>query len=746
MGSGHETGAAVARLRPVIAPPDGPTPAIAEIAPGIAPQMDAGAMQWPAGDGLALRPRTAPANDRHDPGFPEPGLFERNRLEVDDPELICPELDCLRGRLPADVLAAAEERAQKIGTGADRVLIAAGAIDEKTYLRALGDVLGIAFEPLDAITRRQCPVNDRRLAELTGKGLLPLLPHKETSVSPDDPVTVVVAPSGFGARHLLRLIARDPLAAENLRLTSTARFNGFVMRCAGSSLADEASNGLHRSRPLMSAAPAARLGHAAMLATVALPSLAAFILAPAASAVILEPLLATVFLAWLGLRLFGALIARPAPTEMPDLNDAALPVYSVIAALYREAASVKGLLAAIERFDYPHEKLDVILAVEADDHDTRAAIEAALSRLAITVVAVPALGPRTKPKALNVALPFARGALTVIYDAEDRPEPDQLRCALKAFRAGGGRLACVQARLCIDNTADSWLSRYFTAEYAGQFDIFLPGLTRLGLPLPLGGSSNHFRTATLRQAGAWDAYNVTEDADLGMRLARLGYRADIITSTTYEEAPARTGAWIRQRTRWFKGWIQTWTVHMREPRRLWRDLGPGGFLAFQLMVGGNVLSALVHPLFLAGLAYSMLRGDGIWHGDTVSVALPGALYGAAALIGYAGSAFLGWLGLLRRGLPGAAWVMVLTPLHWLLLSLAAWRAVFQFTVAPYAWEKTEHGLARTSHRTDRLTRAMLALERDVRDLSDRDALPVINQPPTTAGNRPERRPATSSAA
>ena len=156
----------------------------------------------------------------------------------------------------------------------------------------------------------------------------------------------------------------------------------------------------------------------------------------------------------------------------------------------------------------------------------------------------------------------------MVYDAEDRPEPDQLRRALQAFRGGGDDLACVQARLCIDNTADSLIARYFTAEYAGQFDVFLPGLAAMRLPLPLGGSSNHFHTATLRKVGGWDPYNVTEDADLGMRLARFGYRADIIDSTTYEEAPADAGPWLRQRTRWFKGWMQTWLVHMRQPRRL----------------------------------------------------------------------------------------------------------------------------------------------------------------------------------
>src|SRR4029079_4767824 len=200
----------------------------------------------------------------------------------------------------------------------------------------------------------------------------------------------------------------------------------------------------------------------------------------------------------------------------PLIAHEALPVYTIIAPLHREARVVDQLLSAIERLDYPAEKLDVIVIVEADEPATRAAITRRRHRLPITVVPSPPAGPRTKPKALNIALELARGSFIAIYDAEDRPEPDQLRRALETFRSVGDELACVQARLCID-TNTTWLARYFTAEYAGHFYVCLPRLPACGVPLPLGGSSNHFRTAALRQAGAWDPYNVTEDADLGMR-------------------------------------------------------------------------------------------------------------------------------------------------------------------------------------------------------------------------------------
>jgi cellulose synthase/poly-beta-1,6-N-acetylglucosamine synthase-like glycosyltransferase len=260
----------------------------------------------------------------------------------------------------------------------------------------------------------------------------------------------------------------------------------------------------------------------------------------------------------------------------------------------------------------------------------------------------------------------------------------------------------------------------------------------LRLPLPLGGSSNHFYTATSREVGGWDPYNVTEDADLGMRLARFGYRSEMIDSTTYEEAPARVGPWLRQRTRWFKGWIQTWLVHMRQPRRLIRELGLPGFLTFQLIVGGNALAALVHPLFIGGLIYSATRGVPMWRGDSVVVPILAALYGTSVIVGYLTSAFLGWLGLARRGLLSTAWVLLLTPAHWLLLSLAAWRALFQLAVAPYRWEKTEHGLAKNSRRGANVTRSLLELERYLRTLEESGQLPALGGATYTSANRPPR--------
>lgn len=643
-----------------------------------------------------------------------------------------PELECVRSLLPSHVLDTAAARAAILGTGADRVLIAAGTIDEETYLRALADQLGLTFEPLDGVPRAMCPIVDERLLEAAAQGMVPLIIAGK--------LVLAVAPRAAAARRIAVMIEGNPRQAQHFRFTTAERLTRFAMRCAGHTAAAHAADGLKQAWPQLSAAPPRWRGNMIANAIAGLTLFVATTLATNATLYALEILLALLFLAWLGLRLTGALVDWPSYEHRVETSDEWLPTYTVIAALYREGASVDALLRAIERLDYPREKLDVIIAVEEDDVETRAALDRRNSRLPVTIISVPPLGPRTKPKALNVALPFARGSFTVIYDAEDRPESNQLRRALWAFAAGGEDLACVQARLCIDNTADSWLARLFTAEYAGQFDVFLPGIAALHLPLPLGGSSNHFRTDALREAGGWDAYNVTEDADLGLRLARFGYRSGVISSTTYEEAPARIRPWLKQRTRWFKGWMQTWLVHMRQPRHLLRDLDVAGFVSFQLIVGGNVLAALVHPLFMGGLIYSIASGSPLWRGGSLAINVLATVYGTSVIIGYLTSAFLGWLGLMRRGLLPTAWVLLLTPLHWLLLSLAAWRAFYQLIVAPYAWEKTEHGLAKTSRRNADTTRALLQLERHLTDLEKSGALPALSDRAKDASSNRRLRP------
>jgi glycosyltransferase XagB len=594
----------------------------------------------------------------------------------------CPELDCVRKLLPRRILLAAQRRARSIGLGADCALIAADAITEEAYLAALAGYLGTSFEPLDGIAREDCPLDDRQLIQAAATGLLPL--------RQGGALIWVIAPRCLTARRLADPLQPRPPWLRRFRLTSNERLRRFAARHTQRALGRHAAEGLHLADPLFSNAP--RPSGTRRFVTVALVMLTAAVL-PFAPIAALSAAFCAVLLAAAALRLASVAFARPTPARSVRTDDRKLPIYTLICALYHEANVVNELVAAIRALDYPPEKLDVKFVLEADDHETGRAVARLELGPPFDIITAPPIGPRTKPKALNVALASARGSFTAVYDAEDVPEPDQLRRAFDAFMAADDRLACVQASLTIDNASDNCLTRLFAADYAGQFDVFLPALAAMQLPLPLGGSSNHFRTAALRRIGGWDAYNVTEDADLGLRLWRLGFRSAILPSATYEEAPPRFMAWLRQRTRWYKGWMQTWLVHVRHPRRLLHDLGLSGAIAFQLLFAGSVLSALVHPLFLAGLCYALVAAPLF---SPTAAADDATVFAAALICGYASTVVPNAVGLRRNGLFAHGWVLALTPLYWLLLSLAAWRGLLQLLYDPHRWEKTEHGLARTS--------------------------------------------------
>jgi glycosyltransferase XagB len=372
------------------------------------------------------------------------------------------------------------------------------------------------------------------------------------------------------------------------------------------------------------------------------------------------------------------------------LPDELLPTYTVLVPMYDEALVLPGLVAGLLQLDYPTDKLDIVLVLEEADGLTRAAANKLCLPAHVRILIVPNGQPRTKPKATNYALLTATGDFVVVYDAEDRPERDQLRRAAAAFAVGAPTLACVQARLNIFNPRDSWFSRQFTVEYSALFDAVLPALARLSLPVPLGGTSNHFRRQTLVAIGAWDPFNVTEDADLGVRLARQGYTTEVLASTTWEEAPVTFGQWLPQRTRWMKGWYQTYAVHSRRPRQLIRELGLQRAIGFHLFLGGLLLSTLMHPLFYLLLAWNMMMPVGFATPDILGNGLLWLLSGGTLVLGYGVSILIGVLAARRRG-HGLIWAALCSPLCWLLISAASYRALWQLWRQPFLWEKTEHG-------------------------------------------------------
>jgi cellulose synthase/poly-beta-1,6-N-acetylglucosamine synthase-like glycosyltransferase len=379
------------------------------------------------------------------------------------------------------------------------------------------------------------------------------------------------------------------------------------------------------------------------------------------------------------------------PGELASVTDQELPPYTVLVPLYREARSLPGLLDGLRALDYPRDRLQVLLLLEEDDQETLRAVELAGLPSYVRHVVIPDCPPKTKPKACNLGLALAEGQYLVVYDAEDRPEPDQLKKAVLGFRKCGPEVVCLQAKLNFYNERQNILTRWFTTDYAIWFDLFLPGLDGLGAPIPLGGTSNHFRVAELRRLLGWDPYNVTEDCELGVRLALAGFRARMMDSTTWEEACSALGYWIRQRSRWTKGYMQTYLVQQRRPFQLLRRLGLGGALSFHLMVGGTFLCLLVNPVYWA---LTLLWFTFRWQAFGELFPYPLSLWGLVCLfVGNFLFVYAAVLATYKRGYFDLVKYCLLMPLYWVITSIGAWKGFVQLVARPSYWEKTRHGLS-----------------------------------------------------
>jgi hypothetical protein len=459
---------------------------------------------------------------------------------------------------------------------------------------------------------------------------------------------------------------------------------------------DTAVHGLERSAPQHSASRVFTRPQLAVIAALTVLLLVGLIFSFWTTARTLIVLFSVMYVVGIGYKFLLSVAGmlnrehRARAHDVDQINDADLPIYSILVPVYKEPEVVPRLLKALARIDYPREKLDVLLMMEEDDLETIASAKAANPPSFFRFIPVPASLPRTKPKACNYGLNFCRGEYVTIYDAEDIPEPDQLKKAVAAFQSGGDDLICIQARLNYFNSHENYLTGMFTLEYTYWFDYLLPGLDRYDLPIPLGGTSNHFRLDKLLELGAWDPYNVTEDADLGIRASARGYRIGVINSTTYEEANKQTRNWLRQRSRWIKGYMQTWLVHNRTPLKLLATLGPKSWLSYQFFIGGTVWVFLINPimwtLFLLWLLFDPAWLDPLFQGWVWEIAFFSLVVGNLSVI------VLNFMASLRRSRDRLLLYSFTNPLYWVLHSIAAYIALWQLIRNPFYWEKTNHGL------------------------------------------------------
>ena len=552
------------------------------------------------------------------------------------------------------------------------ILLGEGIVGEEGYYRALARHLGCEYysgEPafaadFDAMRGLRCGVAP---LDWRGRG-----------------ARAVIAPRAQSVQPLIEMAQSGRIRSDSFALTSPQRFAALVRQHRGEAVLDEALGHLPDYLSARSGLSGRQMGAAAAVAAIGLAIGATSFGA-----------LNAIASAGLWLMFTAAMVARSMAAIANDtkirpalLSDDELPVYTVVAAVYREGDVVEDLVRAFDAFDYPKSKLDIKIVAERRDLETLSRIAELRLPARYEVIVAPPGDPSTKPRALNIALSCARGELLAVYDAEDAPPPDQLRLAASRF-AADKNLDCLQARLSIRNHADSWLSTLFSLEYAVLFDLINPGLCALGLPVALGGTSNHFRVLSLESVGGWDEWNVAEDADLGIRLARLGYRVESLDSDTAEEAPHEFVNWFRQRVRWQKGWMQSCIVHSRRPVRFVRDLGPRRAAAGAALIAGAVVSALFWPAFAIGVIWRLLSAGA---GDLTPwrEASDVFIY-ILALAGVWTIVLPTIVAANQRRLPVTPRVLALMPVYYLLVSAAAWVAIVDLALRPHYWAKTAHG-------------------------------------------------------
>jgi cellulose synthase/poly-beta-1,6-N-acetylglucosamine synthase-like glycosyltransferase len=379
--------------------------------------------------------------------------------------------------------------------------------------------------------------------------------------------------------------------------------------------------------------------------------------------------------------------------EALSVAESDLPFYTVMIAAYRESSVIAKLIKNLSEIDYPVDRLEILLLIEEDDDETLDALREIDCGPQFSLIVVPPGEPRTKPKALNFGLTLARGDLVAVYDVEDTPDILQLRRAAVALNRYGPEVACVQAKLSYSNAEQNFITRSFTVEYAMWFSFFLPGLVSLNAPIPLGGTSNHFRRAALRTLGGWDPFNVTEDCDLGVRMFREGYRTKVLESITLEEANSDFVNWVKQRSRWYKGYLQTFLIHLRSPVEVTREMSWKGVLHLSAFVGATPFLAVLNPVFWLLTVVWFVA-----HPVFLLEVFPAPVYYVGLALWSVGNFVLWYLTVLtarhtmRQGLVLAA---MLVPLYWIMMSVAATKAAWQLIITPSYWEKTVHGLAST---------------------------------------------------
>ncbi len=592
-----------------------------------------------------------------------------------------------KGLVTADALKAALEQQQRSGGRLGNILTHRGDVSTLTMYRQLATQHGLPFANLLTHPPDMSLLKAQQVACYLHYQILPI--RREEGV-----LILATANPGHHTDIAGRLYPGEAIQWE---VTSPRDIVWTIQRRFGRQLVHAASESLYHSTPHYALhRPQSRetplwlqsmaLGLAILFAVILVPETLMHLVLLVSSLFFLATLIFKLVLVCVGKSCRGKVYDL---TNLPLPSDEELPVYTILVPLFHEADSVPGMLASLSAIDYPPHKLDIQLIVEENDKETPAAIRRAHPGERFHIVTVPKSTPQTKPKACNYAMYFSRGEFVAIYDAEDAPDAMQLRRAVATFRRYPN-VSCLQARLNYYNYHENWLTRLFSIEYTTLFDYMIPALYALNIPIPLGGTSNHIRRSALDEVGAWDAYNVTEDADLGIRLASEGHITLPLPSLTQEEATMSAVAWIKQRTRWIKGYLQTWGVLSRNTIARYRHFGARGFWGIHFFIGAASLAYVISPLLWCASMLWLL-----WPTATIPLSPMVTFLCIWVLIT---GVLVQWICayiVTRHSERKPGMLAILGyPLYFTLHAVAGLRAFWQLLTNPHYWEKTRHGVSR----------------------------------------------------
>jgi cellulose synthase/poly-beta-1,6-N-acetylglucosamine synthase-like glycosyltransferase len=593
------------------------------------------------------------------------------------------------GLITQEQLELARAAKERTGSHIDEVLITLGMISTDVLRSLMARAWGLPVANLATTERHDDLIRQWSGQQMIAENWMPLRRDADKIVR----VATARVPDEERRAHI------EAVLGEPARFVVATSWDirNLVLTVFRKAIADEAANELFRQNPQLSARVVFSRGQKGGLVVTVVGILVALVLWPIPTAIAALTLVSLAFLASTVFKFLVAMrgakydvVERVTKAEVDALTDAELPTYSVLVPVFKEANIVPQLVGNLGKIDYPADKLEVLVLIEEEDHLTRDAYLGSNPPPNFHLVTIPKGTPQTKPRACNVGLFFASGEYLVIFDAEDAPDPDQLKKCVVAFRRGGAKTVCVQAALNYFNADENVLTRMFTLEYNYWFDYMLAGLDAYDLPIPLGGTSNHFRTSALIELGGWDPYNVTEDADLGIRASAMGYRVGVVNSTTMEEANTSIPNFVRQRSRWIKGYMQTSLVHARRPLALIREIGLRRFASFALLIAGTPITFLgVIPLYLVTFFTIVIPTQ--WLTPFFPVWLLWLTL-VNFIIGNSVMVYLSMIGPYKRGTFDLILWALLNPAYWLLHSVASYKALWQLLVKPHYWEKTEHGL------------------------------------------------------